>query len=276
MTVKRSGSWMWMLAALTIGLNACGSLAQTAPGPESQPAVTAGSDVSGKFGSGMSLAETMHAGGKLMWVIAAMSVLALALTVYFFFVLRTSQIVPPGLHGDLVEKIKANDLDKARWMCQQKPSPLAAVALVAIDYARGRRTVDEAYLKDLVEGEGSRQAEDMQGQTLYLLDLAVIAPMVGLLGTVFGMLRAFSGVAHEVASAKPVVLAEGVGIAMLNTAFGLIVAIPAMAFYAYFRRLASKQTMLLEKAAGDVLEAVLSRGEEPETIVEVKNPLRKG
>ena len=99
--------------------------------------------------------------------------------------------------------------------------------------------------------------------------------MVGLLGTVFGMLRAFSGVAHEVASAKPIALAEGVGIAMLNTAVGLIVAIPAMAFYAYFRRLSSKQTMILEKAASDVLESLLNRGQDLNSVVEVKNPLRK-
>jgi biopolymer transport protein ExbB len=274
MTNGRGRSWMVALAALTVTLLAAQGVAQTNTEPVAPPAPAAGGDAPGHFGSGMSLSETMHAGGKLMWVTAGLSVLALALIVYFFYVLRVSQTAPPSLHRDLVEKIRSGDMKTARWLCEQKPSPLAAVALVAIDCASTRQQVDPSFLKDLVEGEGSRQAEDIQGQTVYLLDVAVIAPMVGLLGTVFGMLRAFSAVAHEVASAKPVVLAEGVGIAMLNTAFGLIVAIPAMAFYAYFRRLSSKQTMLLEKAASDVVASILNRKESPESFVEVRTPTR--
>jgi biopolymer transport protein ExbB len=132
------------------------------------------------------------------------------------------------------------------------------VAISAIDYARDVPGTDPVLLKDVVEGEGTRQAEVIQGQTQFLLDIAAIAPMVGLLGTVFGMLRAFSSVALDLASAKPVNLAAGVSQALITTAFGLIIGIPAMAFYAYFRRRAARLVSRLELAGADVLTALLS------------------
>jgi len=135
--------------------------------------------------------------------------------------------------------------------------------------------IDPAQLKDVIESEGGRQAEDIQGQSQYLLDVAVIAPMVGLLGTVFGMLHAFGAVAHDIASAKPVVLAEGVSMALLTTAFGLLVGIPCMMFYAYFRRKASKQVLFLESAATDILIAMTGQGREPGRLAEIKDQLRK-
>ena len=107
--------------------------------------------------------------------------------------------------------------------------------------------------------EGGRQAETIQGQTQYLLDIAAVAPMVGLLGTVFGMLRAFSSIALDIAKAKPILLASGVSQALVTTAFGLMVGIPAMMFYAYFRRQSSKMVSHLESSSSDVLTALLSK-----------------
>jgi biopolymer transport protein ExbB len=83
--------------------------------------------------------------------------------------------------------------------------------------------------------------------------------MLGLLGTVLGMLKAFGSVAHDVAAAKPVILAEGVSQAIITTIFGLMVAIPCMAFYSYFRRRASRIVSLLETASTEVLTALTVR-----------------
>lgn len=261
---KTFGSWMLAVLAAMVVLQTSASLAQTAAAPAAAaPAATVTPSTGWKWhggaGGGMSLAETMQAGGSLMWVIAALSIVAMAMIGYFFFVLRTSQITPRILHRDLIEKIEDGDLDNARRLCEEKPCPLSAVVMAAVDYVRGSRNVDNTLLKDIIEGEGSRQAEDIQGQIQYLLDLAVIAPMVGLLGTVFGMLHAFGGIASDIASAKPVVLAEGVAMALLTTAFGLIVGIPAMAFYGYFRRRSGKLVAYLEMAAADALTAMVNR-----------------
>jgi len=131
-----------------------------------------------------------------------------------------------------------------------------------MDHIKDVPKTDAMLLKDIVEGEGARQSEAIQGQTQYLMDIAVVSPMIGLLGTVFGMLRAFSSVALDIAKAKPVVLAAGVSQALVTTAFGLIVGIPAMLFYAFFRRRASKLVSHLEALSADVLTALLSQESE--------------
>ena len=89
--------------------------------------------------------------------------------------------------------------------------------------------------------------------------VAAISPMVGLLGTVIGMLGAFHAVSDTIASAKPVALAQGVSLALITTIAGLFIAIPAMAFYAWFRRTASRQVAHLECACSDLLTAILTQ-----------------
>lgn len=208
---------------------------------------------------GMSWREALDQGGWLMYVLAGMSVFGLSLVIYFVAVLRPGQIAPRHLKREVVEKLQAGEMSEARKLCEFKPSPLSMVALAAMDYLRSVPGTDPTLLKDVVVGEGTRQAERIQGQTTLLLDIAAVAPMVGLLGTVFGMLKAFGSVAHDVASAKPVVLAAGLTQAMVTTAFGLMVGIPAMMFYAYFRRRASQQISVLEAASTEVLAALLTK-----------------
>ncbi len=203
-------------------------------------------------------------GGWLMVVLAVMSLITVAFVIYFLAILRVGAVAPRPLHRELVEKLRAGDIKEARKACEYRPSPLAAVTLVAIDYVLNVQDPDGMLLKDVMQGEGSRQAEALEGQTRYLLDIAVIAPMVGLLGTVFGMLRAFSAVALDIAQARPMVLAGGVSQALVTTAFGLIVGIPAMIFYAYFRRRAATLVSQLEAASTDVLTALLSKKAETE------------
>ncbi|MBR1609528.1 MAG: MotA/TolQ/ExbB proton channel family protein, partial [Kiritimatiellae bacterium] len=127
------------------------------------------------------------------------------------------------------------------------------------DAARALPEGESAALSSAVEGEGARQAARIAGGPQWLLDVASIAPMVGLLGTVLGMFTAFRGVGGDVvASAKPVVLAQGVSLALVTTVAGLCVAIPGMMFYAWFRRRAERQVAALECAAQDVVTALLA------------------
>ena len=98
--------------------------------------------------------------------------------------------------------------------------------------------------------EGGRIAARAQAAVDWLADIAAIAPLVGLLGTVLGMFRAFGGIASDVAAgAKPVVLAQGVSQAIVTTIFGLVVAIPCLTAYAFFRRRAQRRIAELEEAA---------------------------
>lgn len=98
--------------------------------------------------------------------------------------------------------------------------------------------------------EGGRIADRLMAQVEWLADIAAIAPLVGLLGTVLGMFQAFGGIASDVsAGAKPVVLAQGVSQAIVTTIFGLAVAIPSLVAYAFFRRRAQKRIAEIEESA---------------------------
>lgn len=208
---------------------------------------------------GMSWREAWGHGGAIMWVLLALSIFGGALVIYFLVVLRPAQVAPRPLLGEVLERLQAGDFNAARRACENRACALSSVTLTALDYIRGVSRTDVNLLRDMIESEGSRQAEDMQSQTQFLLDVAVIAPMLGLLGTVLGMLKAFGSVAHDVAAAKPVILAEGVSQAIITTIFGLMVAIPCMAFYSYFRRRASRIVSLLETASTEVLTALTVR-----------------
>jgi biopolymer transport protein ExbB len=201
----------------------------------------------------MSLTEILETGGWLMYVLGGMSVLGLGFVLYFLAVLRQDQVVPREFFKDVQNMITAGRYDEARLAAAKRPSPVAAITLASLDYTQRVEQPDAALLKEIIEGEGSRQAALIQNQIQYLLDLAVIAPMVGLLGTVMGMLSAFNAVALDIAKAKPMVLAAGVSQALITTAAGLIVGIPAMIAYAYFRGRVSKLLAALETASADLL-----------------------
>jgi len=205
----------------------------------------------------VSLMDTLARGGFVMIVLGLMSVVGLALVIYLFFILRRSQVVPPLLRDHVLDKLETGELADARAACGYKPCAFSEVVVSAIDYARSGDAVNPALLKDVIEGEGGRQALIIQGQTQYLFDLAVLAPMVGLLGTVFGMIHAFNAVALDLTKAKPMLLAAGVGEALVATAAGLIVGIPTMAFYAYFRNRSARLIAELEVSSGQVMNVLL-------------------
>jgi biopolymer transport protein ExbB len=134
------------------------------------------------------------------------------------------------------------------------------IVVTAIDHMKSTgNAMKPELLKDIIEGEGSRQSDEIQGRAQYLLDIAVLSPMLGLLGTVVGMLQAFNAVALETSVAKPVALAGGVSKALVATAFGLIVGIPSMAFYGHFRRKASNVVSHLEVASLQIYAALIGR-----------------
>ena len=103
------------------------------------------------------------------------------------------------------------------------------------------------------QAEGRRVAERVFAAVDWFADIAAIAPLVGLLGTVLGMFQAFGGIAADVsAGAKPVVLAQGVSQALVTTIFGLVVAIPSLALHAIFRRRAVRRVTELEEAVEQI------------------------
>lgn len=205
----------------------------------------------------MDLMQIVKAGGSLMYALGAISILALAFIVYYAIVLRTEAVAPRSLLLDLRDTLRDGRIEEARRACDRKRSPMAAIASAGLTFLDN--TSDPTLLKEIIEGEGGRQAAQMQSQTQYLLDIAVIAPMLGLLGTVLGMMQAFNAVALDIARARPMVLADGVSKALVTTAAGLFIGIPAMAFYAFFRGRVSRLVALLESHSADLVVLLSNR-----------------
>lgn len=208
-------------------------------------------------GSQLTWQVIFEQGGVPLKVIVVLSVFVVALIVYLLVILRPGQVVPAGVLQELVTRIQEGELNEARLVCSQKPCPLGAVTLSALNYIQSVTDVDPSLLKDVMEAEGRRQADGIREPTRYLLDVGAVAPMVGMLGTVLGMLQAFQGLIFQEVKVRPVILAHGVSMALITTIAGLIVAIPAMIFYAYFRSWASKRVSQLEAASMEVLTAIL-------------------
>jgi biopolymer transport protein ExbB len=209
----------------------------------------------------MSLGQIMQTGGGVMYVLAGASILTVTFVVYFLIVMRVGYVAPKVMHREVMDEIKSGaNLDEVQKACEDHPCPLSVIVAAALDYLKGAGSdAKPEALKDIMEGEGARQADEIQGRAQYLLDIAVLSPMLGLLGTVIGMLHAFNAVALETSIAKPVALAGGVSQALMATCFGLIVGIPAMGFYGYFRRKASKVVSSLEVASLQIYTALSAR-----------------
>ena len=207
----------------------------------------------------MTLLEAWEHGGWVMWVLLGMSVIGATFCLYFLATLRERAVAPRRLRRDLPSYLLQADTTEARRLCEDTPSPLSAVMIATLDAVRSAPCASAELISKVAESEGARQSDLIQGQTQWLLEIATIAPMVGLLGTVMGMLSAFGAVASDLAAAKPTLLAEGVSQAIITTIFGLLVAIPAMMMYAFFRRRAAKLVATLESACAELVAVLTSR-----------------
>ncbi|MDF3128697.1 MotA/TolQ/ExbB proton channel family protein [Kiritimatiellaeota bacterium B1221] len=208
----------------------------------------------------LDLQEIMDSGGVIFYVLAVMSVAAVMLILMFSISLNNRRIAPASFVREIEISLKNGDFEEAVKSCEGNSSPVSAITLSALSYLeRAGDDADPELLRQVVEGEGVRQVGRLQSQITYLMDIGVIAPMVGLLGTVMGMLTSFSGVALNTAQAKSVVLADGIAQALITTAGGLIVAIPAMIAYSLFRGRLSKLTANLELVAAEIVTTLAHR-----------------
>ncbi|MFT7511644.1 MAG: biopolymer transport protein ExbB, partial [Candidatus Omnitrophota bacterium] len=145
----------------------------------------------------MTISDYLQTGGWLLYALAAMSVVGLSFVVYFLFVFTRRNVAPQDFVKDVQMMLSYNRMNEARKACEKSRSPVASIAVAGIDYVEKTDNPDPVLLKEILEGEGGRQAATIQTQITYLLDIGVIAPMVGLLGTVFGMLHSFGALALD-------------------------------------------------------------------------------
>ncbi|HEY5770561.1 MAG TPA: MotA/TolQ/ExbB proton channel family protein, partial [Terrimicrobium sp.] len=117
-----------------------------------------------------------------------------------------------------------------------------------------------AEIREIAQTEGMRQSSALNQQVAYLADIGTIAPMVGLLGTVIGIVRSFGVIAIDASATRPTMLAQGIGEALIATAAGLLIGIPAMAAYAFFRGRVHALISELEAASTQLLALLSTTG----------------
>ena len=199
----------------------------------------------------MEMMALLRSGGWLMGPLLVLSVVALWVILERLVALRTRRILPPGLLSAVEADVHRGDLDQARQRLAASPSPLAAILASGLRCSGLSREV----IKESIEETGRRVVADL-GRYLNLLGtIAAISPLVGLLGTVVGMIKVFEAITAQ-GLGDPAVLAGGIGEALLTTAAGLAIAIPAVAMHRYFSAKLDRLAIDMEQSALRLVEIV--------------------
>ncbi|MDD5262470.1 MAG: MotA/TolQ/ExbB proton channel family protein [Methylacidiphilales bacterium] len=173
--------------------------------------------------------------GWVLIPLVLLSLLVIALIVFNFLWQRKSNVASVEFLDDAQHNLKSRKLEDLVETCRRHKGACPKVIGKIVEFARENPETTLEGLKEIAEAEGARQAARFNRPNLLLMDLGVMAPMVGLLGTVVGILRSFGNIASDATPMRTVVLAGGVSQALMSTAIGLVVGLTAMLFYAYFR-----------------------------------------
>ena len=187
--------------------------------------------------------------GWPIWPLILASVLALALIIERGFALRRDKILPARLLADVIALWKKRQMSAARIADLEQNSPLGRVLAAAL---RNDHATREGAMQQ-VEAAGAVVANRLSKNLTLLGSIGSLAPLLGLLGTVVGMISIF---ASQQAGSNPQDLAHGISIALYCTAFGIIVAVPAVLMYRHFRRLVDDYLVDMEDQAERLLEQV--------------------
>ncbi len=206
----------------------------------------------------MTLWMIMQAGGSILWVIIVLSIVTVIMVVYYLLTVTTSREVPANFVKRAMSQLQAGDLRGAYQMCEGRDEIIANVLRAGLK-ASGH---DRYVIQEAMESEGERCATALWQRISYLNNIGVIAPLLGLLGTVWGMIGAFSAIAYSDASARGLTIASGVAQAMITTAAGLILAIPTLAVYYFLRGRVIRIISVVESQATEMIDILTSRSRE--------------
>ncbi|MBA3582377.1 MAG: MotA/TolQ/ExbB proton channel family protein [Gammaproteobacteria bacterium] len=195
--------------------------------------------------------EIVIAGGVMMIPIIAASILALAISVERLVTLRSDKVLPPKLLAQIWQWVKQDELDEARLLAIRDSSPLGRVLAAGLANRQHARDI----LKESLEDEGRQVAHELERFLPALGTVAAISPLLGLLGTVLGMITTFTAIT-QVGVGDPSKLASGISVALITTAAGLLVAIPSMVMHRYFRGKVHTLIILMEDQARMLVEAL--------------------
>ena len=215
-------------------------------------------------------------GGVLMWPLLALSFIALMVIIVNLWVTREGAVLPLRLVSLVETRIRRKDYAGLMDLCEENDSSFTRTLQVIMLFLQRnpRANIDE--VREVAVAEASRQANMLTRQTSWLADIGGIAPMIGLLGTVLGMMRTFTEMAAgNFEGVKQMQMASGISEAMITTAGGLALAIPCMLFYVIFRNRIQKRIADMEAAITHVLSLISVQMNREQRSIETFQPVTK-
>jgi len=193
----------------------------------------------------------VQAAGWPIWFLLLASVIAVALIIERSVSLRAAKIIPPRLLDEVVGVYQRQGMSPEVIERLSKDSPLGAVLAAGLRNLKSSRIV----MKEAIEEAGRAVAHDLARFLTTLGTIATAAPLLGLFGTVIGMIEIF-GAQSPTGGTNPQQLAHGISIALYNTAFGIAIAIPALIFYRHFRNKVDTFVVEMEQLASKLVDIV--------------------
>ena len=205
------------------------------------------------------LSDLFRAGGPMMWPLAACSVVVVAFAIERQVLLRRRRVIPKDFVTRFLEHLKTGQLDRASALelCEKNGSPIAQVFAHGVrKWGKPSVEVEQA----IIDG-GERQIGLLRKHLRVMNTVATVSPLMGLLGTVWGMIKCFNELATtSVIVGKTEKLAEGIGMALVATGGGLVVAIPALILYMYLAGRVDAVVMEMDLLAQKVVHLISAEG----------------
>jgi biopolymer transport protein ExbB len=192
----------------------------------------------------------IQAAGWPIWPLLVASVIAVALIIERIIVLRRERIVPTGLFDRVVDAYRKQGASRELVDNLYQDSPLGRVLAAGLRNVKAPRPV----MKEAIEEEGRAVMHHLERFLTTLGTIASIAPLMGLFGTIVGMIEIFG--AQAPTGSNPAQLAHGISIALYNAGFGILIAIPAMIFFRYFRGKVEGFVVEMEQQASRLVDIV--------------------
>jgi biopolymer transport protein ExbB len=197
-------------------------------------------------------------GGIMMVPILLCSVLMIGFAVERFIMMRADKIVPQKFVMEVRSLVSKGEFDKAMDLCLKHKNPASAVFVEALKLNK-RPSMSNELIRNTVQDLGARELDGVALRIRPLLIIGNITPLLGLLGTVLGMIKAFNVVASEAGLGRADLLAAGISEALITTAAGLLIAIPSLALYNYFKgildgRISERMEITLRTFLEDLFE----------------------
>ena len=201
------------------------------------------------------LLSIFRKGGWAMWILLALSIAMFTLIVFNGIMIREKPFLRPELADELKPAFAELDFEKAAEICDNNPCVVTNILAAGIERV-DPENLDPADMKEAMEEASTEELAAPFGMINYLSSIATISPMVGLLGTVSGMIKAFNTIASQ-GMGQASVLAGNIQEALITTASGLTIALPAMIAYLFFKNQYAKISAKVSRMTGDVFFEML-------------------